>query len=73
MCRYCREDQARREPLRKITFLSGTFINSYISCLGFGREMIITEYGTAARHHKIAIPVNYCPVCGRPMAIRKKK
>lgn len=73
MCKHCRCDNAAREPLRDIKFLNGTYIKSYLGYLGYGQEMLITEYGKNMEHHKIATPASYCPICGRPLKRSRKQ
>ena len=74
MCRYCRtlDEKKEREPLRKIVFINGTFIIMRMDFSGYGHEMLIAEYGKGKDHHKIAVPIDYCPVCGRPLRVRRK-
>ena len=75
MCRYCRtlDEKKEREPLRKIVFLNGTFIIMRMDFSGYGHEMLIAEYGKGKDHHKIAVPIEYCPVCGRPLRCTKRE
>lgn len=76
MCRYCEPKMPYGiEPLAQGTFLPDMTISANLNYLTYGRYMIEIHchYHKDGFKAKKVIKCNYCPMCGRPLNVKRKQ
>lgn len=76
MCRFCEPKMPYGiEPLAAGRFLPDMTISANLAYITYGHYMleIYCKYNRDGFKAKKAIPINYCPKCGRPLNFKGRK